>query len=60
MSFDALSELRAAGHSIDLLTHDQQQVLAELDESEVAFLTRLRDRLDKVAPEVQGQNTKVL
>lgn len=60
MSYDSLSALRAAGHPVDVLTSAQQKVLADLDESEVAFLTRLRNRLDEAGPEVQGQELKVL
>jgi hypothetical protein len=60
MTHDALSALRAAGHAIDLLSAAQRDVLAELSEPEVEFLITLKRRLDESAPEVQGQELKLL
>ncbi|KAB8194179.1 hypothetical protein FH608_018585 [Nonomuraea phyllanthi] len=60
MAFDALSALRAGGHWVDLLTAEQKEVMKELTEEEVTVLNRIKSRLDAVAPDVQGQDVKVL
>lgn len=60
MTYDALAVLRAAGHAVDLLSAAQRDVLAELSQAETDFLVRLKRRLDDVAPDVQGQEVKVL
>jgi hypothetical protein len=60
MAFDALSALRASGHWVDLLSADQRRVLAELTEDEVRLLNRIKHRLDDAAPDVEGQELKLL
>jgi hypothetical protein len=58
--FDALSALRAGGHWVDLLTAEQKEIMRQLTEDEVAVLNRIKRRLDEVAPDVRGQDLKVL
>jgi hypothetical protein len=60
MAFDALEALRQSGHWVDLLSKRQRQVLAELTEDEVNLLNRIKLRLDEAAPDVQGQELKLL
>ena len=60
MAFDALSALREGGHWVDSLSTEQKRVLAELTEDEVDLLNRVKHRLDEAAPEVQGQELKLL
>jgi hypothetical protein len=60
MAFDALTALRNAGNPVDLLTAEQQQVLAELTEAEVAVLNSVKKRLDAVADsEVEGHSSTI-
>jgi DNA-binding CsgD family transcriptional regulator len=59
-AFDALTALREAGHPVDLLPAGQRDVLAALDEHEVGILNSVRDRLEAVTAEVQGQDLKLL
>jgi hypothetical protein len=49
MAFDALAALRQAGTPVDLLTPEQQGVLAELTEEEVGVLNSVKERLDAVS-----------
>ncbi len=57
MAFDALTELRNSGSPVDLLTPEQQNVLAHLTEEEVAVLNSVKERLDAVSDaEVEGQS----
>ncbi|MFI6599555.1 aroma-sacti cluster domain-containing protein [Nonomuraea sp. NPDC050536] len=60
MTFDALAALRASGQWVELLSAEQKQVLARLSRAEVDMLVRLKRRLDEAAPDVQGQELKVL
>lgn len=60
MTFDALATLRASGQWVELLSAEQKQVLAQLSPAEVDVLVRLKRRLDEAAPDVQGQELKVL
>jgi len=60
MTYDALSELRRAGHPVDLLPEGQREVLSELNENEVALLNSIRARLEDAAAEVEGQDLKYL
>ncbi|WP_061300632.1 aroma-sacti cluster domain-containing protein [Herbidospora cretacea] len=59
-AFDALADLRAAGHPIDLLDERQREVFASLNETEVTLLNSIKRRLDDVAPEVEGQELKLV
>jgi hypothetical protein len=60
MTFDALAALRQAGSPVDLLTADQQNVLAQLTEEEVAVLNSVKERLDAVSDvEVEGQSSTI-
>ena len=55
MTFDALTALRQGGNPVDLLTAEQQDVLAQLTEDEVAVLNSVKRRLDAVGDaEVEG------
>jgi hypothetical protein len=55
VAFDALMALRRAGNPVDLLTAAQQEILAELTESEVVVLNSVKERLDAVADnDVEG------
>jgi hypothetical protein len=57
MTFDALAALRQAGSPVDLLTIEQQDVLSQLTEEEVAVLNSVKERLDAVSDfEVEGQS----
>jgi hypothetical protein len=57
MTFDALAALRLGGNPVDLLTAEQQEVLAQLTEGEVFVLNSVKRRLDAVAdPEVEGHS----
>jgi hypothetical protein len=57
VTFDALATLRQAGSPVDLLTPEQQEVLAQLTEEEVTVLNSVRERLDAVSDgEVEGQS----
>ena len=60
MSFDAITALREAGQPVDLLTHDQRQVLSALTEHEVEVLVSVQQRLRAAQPEVEGQELKLL
>lgn len=60
MDFDALDALRSAGHPVELLSHAQQQVLAGLDQDQVAVLNLVKRGLDAVDPDVSGQELKLL
>jgi len=60
MSFDALRALREANHPVDLISVQQRAVLAELTEREVEVLNSIRDRLEAVSGEVEGQDLKLL
>jgi hypothetical protein len=60
MAFDALAALRQAGNPVDLLTAEQQEVLARLTEEEVAVLNSVRQRLDAVSDaDVEGHSTAI-
>jgi hypothetical protein len=57
MTFDALTALRLGGNPVDLLTAEQQDVLARLTEDEVAVLNSVKRRLDAVSDtEVDGHS----
>jgi DNA-binding CsgD family transcriptional regulator len=49
MTFDALAALRRAGNPVDLMTDEQQEVLAQLTEAEVAVLNSVKHRMDAAA-----------
>ncbi|HMH91870.1 MAG TPA: helix-turn-helix transcriptional regulator [Streptosporangiaceae bacterium] len=49
MTFDALAALRRAGNPVDLMTTEQQEVLAQLTEAEVAVLNSVKHRMDAVS-----------
>jgi hypothetical protein len=60
MTFDALTALREAGNPVDLLTTEQQAVLAQLTEDEVTVLNSVKQRLDAVSDaEVEGHSTAI-
>ncbi|WP_037600936.1 aroma-sacti cluster domain-containing protein, partial [Streptacidiphilus rugosus] len=60
MAFDALSKLASAGNAVDLLTVEQQAVVAQLSEEEVAVLTSVQARLNAVGGgEVEGQDVVI-
>ncbi|MFC5911355.1 aroma-sacti cluster domain-containing protein [Streptacidiphilus monticola] len=60
MAFDALSKLASAGNAVDLLTAEQQAVVAELSEEEVEVITTLQARLSAVGGgEVEGQDVVI-
>lgn len=46
MTFDALAALRDAGNPVELLTDQQQAVLAQLSEMEVRVLISVQEKLD--------------
>ena len=57
MTFDALAALRSAGNPVDLLSCEQQTVLAQLTEEEVTVLNSVKERMDAVSDfEVEGQS----
>ncbi len=61
MAFDALSALRAAGNPVDLLTEEQQDVLGQLTEEEVAVLNSIKERLDAASGnDVEGHSLKIV
>ncbi|MGW0860689.1 aroma-sacti cluster domain-containing protein [Streptomyces sp. NPDC002690] len=60
MPFDALHALREAGHPVDLLAVEQRSVLSGLNEHEVQVLNSVKERLEAVAGEVEGQDLKLL
>ncbi|MGW2837713.1 aroma-sacti cluster domain-containing protein [Streptomyces sp. NPDC001493] len=60
MSFDALHALREAGHPVDLLAVEQRSVLSGLSEQEVQVLNTVKERLEAVSGEVEGQDLKLL
>ncbi len=55
-----MADLRAAGHPIDLLDERQRGGLASLNETEVILLNSIKRRLDDVALEVEGQESKLV
>ena len=60
MAFDALAALRHGGNPVDLLTEEQQAVLAQLTAAEVAVLNSVKERLDAVSDiEVEGQSITI-
>jgi hypothetical protein len=60
MTFDALAALRDAGNPVDLLTPEQQGVLAALTQEEVAVLNSVRKRLAAVSDaDVEGHSTAI-
>jgi hypothetical protein len=60
MAFDALAALRQGGNQVDLLTEEQQAVLAQLTAQEVAVLNSVKERLDAVSDiEVEGQSITI-
>ena len=60
MAFDALATLRQAGNLVDLLTPEQQAVLAQLTEEEVTVLNSVKERLDAVSDaDVEGQSLTI-
>ncbi|NEC68685.1 helix-turn-helix transcriptional regulator [Streptomyces sp. SID9727] len=60
MTFDALHALREAGHPVDLLAVEQRSVLSGLSEQEVQVLNSVKERLEAVSGEVEGQDLKLL
>jgi hypothetical protein len=58
--YDALTELRSAGHPVDLLNEAQQGVFARLGRDQVRVLNELKRELDAVSGEVEGQEIKIL
>jgi hypothetical protein len=55
MPSDALTVLREAGNPVDLLTEQQQAVLAQLSDEEVRVLIAVKERLDAASDsEVEG------
>ncbi|WP_240799276.1 aroma-sacti cluster domain-containing protein [Streptomyces sp. A0958] len=60
MTFDALHALREAGHPVDLLAVEQRSVLSALSEQEVRVLNSVKERLEAVSGEVEGQDLKLL
>lgn len=60
MTFDALHALREAGHPVDLLAVEQRSVLSALSEQEVQVLNSVKERLEAVSGEVEGQDIKLL
>ncbi|MGW2279368.1 aroma-sacti cluster domain-containing protein [Streptomyces sp. NPDC001770] len=60
MPFDALHALREAGHPVDLLAVEQRSVLSGLSEHEVQVLNTVKERLEAVSGEVEGQDLKLL
>lgn len=57
MTFDALTALRQAGNPVDVLSAEQQAVLAGLTEEEVVILNSVKERLDAVSDaEVEGHS----
>jgi hypothetical protein len=48
----ALADLAANGFPVDGLTPEQQAVLRDLTDDELALLIDIKHRLDEVAPEV--------
>ncbi|PZT78113.1 hypothetical protein DNK56_29915 [Streptomyces sp. AC1-42W] len=60
MTFDALHALREAGHPVDLLAVEQRSVLSALSEQEVQVLNSVKERLEAVSGEVEGQDLKLL
>jgi hypothetical protein len=60
VAFDALSELRAGGNQIDLLSDSQRAVLSELSEEEVAMLNSVKARVEAASGEVVGQEVDVI
>ncbi|WP_299530388.1 aroma-sacti cluster domain-containing protein [uncultured Streptomyces sp.] len=60
MPFDALHALREAGHPVDLLAVEQRSVLSALSEHEVQILNSVKERLEAVSGEVEGQDLKLL
>jgi hypothetical protein len=59
VAFDALSELRAGGNQVDLLSDSQRAALSELSPEEVAMLNSVKARVDAVSGEVVGQEVDV-
>jgi hypothetical protein len=58
MTFDALTALRQTGNPVDLLSAEQQAVLAGLTEEEVVVLNSVKERLDAVSDaEVEGHSS---
>lgn len=61
MTFDALTALRQGGNPVDLLTAEQQDVLAQLTEDEVEVLNSVKRRLDAVSDvEVEGHSGPII
>lgn len=60
MTFDALAALRRAGNPVDLMTAEQQKVLAQLTETEVDVLNSVKGRMDAVCDiEVEAHSAAV-
>jgi hypothetical protein len=60
MTFDALAALKQAGNPVDLLTKEQQNVLAQLTTEEVTVLNSVKERLDAVSDtEVEGHSSVI-
>ncbi len=60
MTFDALAALRSAGNPVDLLSREQQAILAQLTEEEVTVLNSVKERMDAVSDfEVEGQSAPI-
>ena len=60
MAFDALSELRAGGNQVDLLSDSQRAALSELSPEEVAMLNSVKARVEAASGEVVGQEVDVI
>ena len=57
MTFDSLTELRAAGNPVDTLSPEQQEVLRNLTPAEVTTRNSVKARIDDVS-DVEGHDTK--
>ena len=51
-----LADLETNGFEMRLLTTEQQEVLRNLTDDELALLVDIRARLDEVGPEVQAHS----
>lgn len=60
--FDALDELRRAGHPVDMLSPEHRAVFASLGEDEIRVLNSIKTLLETTVQltEVEGQEVKIL
>jgi hypothetical protein len=56
MEFDALAELRAAGHQVDQLNEAQLEVMRGLTPAEVATMNSIKARIEAAGDDVQGHS----